>query len=358
MKIAIAQLNSVLGDIAGNAARILDAARRAQALGADLVLTPELSLCGYPPEDLVLRDDFVAACDHALAELAAKIRGVVVVVGHPHGPRHARHNAASVLRDGRIVASYAKRDLPNYTVFDEERYFEPGDRPCVVEVAGVQVGLNICEDVWGPQGSLTARPPGLDPEPAPGPALAPRDAKAAGAQVLLVLNASPYHLDKQTTRHDVVRSRAREIGLPIVFCNQVGGQDELVFDGASFVVDRRGDITHQLPAFEEALVIVDVAADGAVVPGEREPEQPVEAMVYRALCLGVRDYVTKNNFPGGLVGSSGGIDSALTLCIAADALGPDKVRAVMMPSQYTADMSLQDAEALARNLGVRHSVLP
>jgi len=362
MKIAIAQINCTLGDIAGNAARILDATRHALAAGADVVITPELSLCGYPPEDLLLRDDFVAACDTALRDLAAKVRNIAVVVGHPRGTRGRLFNAASVLRDGQIVATYAKRDLPNYTVFDEERYFEPGHEPCVFDVAGVRVGINICEDVWGPQGPRTARPADAtgpdDPVAAPGAqADAPRGAREAGADVLLVLNASPYHVHKLATRYDIVGTRARETGMPIVFCNLVGGQDELVFDGASFVVDAHGVVTHQLAAFEEALEIVEIEG-GRPVPGTMVPQQSLEADVYRALCLGVRDYVGKNGFPGTLLGLSGGIDSALVACVAADALGPEKVRAVMMPSQYTAGMSLEDAELLAANLGVRYSVLP
>ena len=362
MKIAIAQINCILGDIAGNAARILEATRRAQAMGADVVITPELSLCGYPPEDLLLRDDFVAACETALRQLAARIRHVAVVVGHPRGRRGHLYNAASVLRDGRIVATYAKRDLPNYTVFDEERYFEPGYDPCVFDVAGVRVGVNICEDVWGPQGPRTARPVGAvggdDPVAAPGgQADAPRSARAAGAEVLLVLNASPYHVHKLATRYDIVGTRARETGMPIVFCNLVGGQDELVFDGASFVVDTTGTVTHQFAAFEEALAVVEIV-DGRPIGIGIVPQQSLEADVYRALCLGVHDYVGKNGFPGTLLGLSGGIDSALVVCIAADALGPDKVRAVMMPSQYTAGMSLDDAELLAANLGVRYTVLP
>lgn len=362
MRIAIAQINCILGDVAGNATRIFDCATRAIALGADVLITPELSLCGYPPEDLLLRDDFIAACDNALLELAQRIRGIAVVVGHPQGARGRLHNAASVLMDGRVVGTYAKRDLPNYTVFDEERYFEPGDRPCVFDVAGGRLGVNICEDVWGPQGPRTARPTAPESHDRdelrgqPSVAEAPRMARAAGAQALLVLNASPYHVNKLATRYDVVSARARETGMPIVFCNLVGGQDELVFDGASFVVDGAGKVTHQLPAFEEALTVVEIV-DGVPVPGAIAPEQPLEAMVYKALCLGVKDYVGKNGFPGVLLGLSGGIDSALVACVAADALGPEKVRTVMMPSQYTARMSHEDAEALAANLNVRYTVL-
>ena len=357
MKIAIAQINCTLGDLAGNAARIADAADRARALGADVLVTPELSICGYPPEDLLLRDDFVQACENQVQELAGRVHGITVIVGHPEGRRGKLHNAASVLAAGKVIATYHKHDLPNYTVFDEERYFEPGNAPCVVDIAGVRVGINICEDVWGHSGAPTARASADNLPLRQWDAEAPRAARMAGAQILLVLNASPYHVNKLATRYEVVGARARETGVPIVFCNVVGGQDELVFDGASFVVDGHGKVTHQLPAFEESLAVAEMTP-GGIVPGPIEPEQPLEALVYRALCLGVKDYIGKNGFPGTLLGLSGGIDSAITLCIAVDALGADKVRAVMMPSEYTSQMSLDDAAALAGNLGVRYSILP
>jgi NAD+ synthetase len=334
MKIAIAQINCTVGDLAGNAARILDFVARARAQSADLVVTPELALCGYPPEDLLLRDDFYRSCDYALHKLATEITGITVVVGHPHQVDGRRYNAASVIQDGRVVKTYHKHALPNYTVFDEERYFEADDEPCVLEIQGVTLGVNICEDTWDP--------------------VAPRAARAAGAQILLVLNASPYHLRKQHTRYDVMRERVAENGIPLIYANMVGGQDELVFDGASFVLNRAGEVTHQLPIFKEALAVVTIE-NGEPVFGEVAPERAVEADVYDALCLGVRDYVTKNGFPGVLLGLSGGIDSALTVAIAADALGADKVHAVMMPSQYTAGMSRDDAKAEAEALGVRYS---
>jgi NAD+ synthase (glutamine-hydrolysing) len=334
MKIAIAQINCTVGDLAGNTARILDFVQRARAQSADILVTPELAVCGYPPEDLLLRDDFYRSCDGALRELASRIEGITVVVGHPHQVGGRRYNAASVIQDGRIVKTYHKHALPNYTVFDEERYFEADNEPCVFQLGGTTLGVNICEDTWEP--------------------VAPRAARAAGAQVLLVLNASPYHLRKQHTRYDVMRERVAENGIPLIYANMVGGQDELVFDGASFVLNRTGEVTHQLPIFKEALAIVTVE-NGEPVPGEVAPERAVEADVYDALCLGVRDYVTKNGFPGVLLGLSGGIDSALTVAIAADALGADKVHAVMMPSQYTAGMSRDDARAEAEALGVRYS---
>ncbi len=355
MKIAIAQINCTVGDLPGNAAKILDAAERAKALGADLVLTPELSLCGYPPEDLLLRADFRAACQRELVALAMRVHGIIAVVGHPHAVGDTLYNAASIIRDGAIEATYHKSDLPNYTVFDEERYFESGDESCVIDVDGTLVAVNICEDVWGEEGRLPAHD--HDPREAQSSvwvATAPAAAKEAGAKVLLVLNASPFHLGKQQTRYDIVRARAEETGMPVVFCNMVGGQDELVFDGQSFVVDSRGEITHQLAAFEEALAVAEFDA-GQPVAGEKAPDLSLEASAYKALVLGVHDYLGKNGFPGALIGLSGGIDSALTVAVAADALGPGQVHAVMMPSQFTADISVEDSRAMVKALGVRYS---
>jgi NAD+ synthase (glutamine-hydrolysing) len=363
VKIAIAQINCIVGDLAGNAAKILQYCERARAAGADLMLTPELALCGYPPEDLLLRDGFYRECDSALELLARKVSGIVLVIGHPHQNDGKRHNAASVIRDGRIVGTYYKQTLPNYTVFDEERYFEPGDRPCVFQVEETHFGVNICEDAWGPLGPLTTRPDsdkvvvGVNICADAWEAKAPQAAREAGAQVLLTLNASPYHMGKQTSRDDVMRERVTETGMALIYANLVGGQDELVFDGASFALDRHGEKVCQLPLFDEALGLV-VIVDGEPQRGAIAEPEPVESEVYRALCLGVRDYLDKNRFPGALVGLSGGVDSALTLCIACDALGAERVRAVMMPSQYTAPMSLEDSRELARNLGVRYDEIP
>jgi NAD+ synthetase len=359
VRVAIAQINPTVGDIAGNVERIASCAQRARAAGAAVLVTPELAICGYPPEDLLLRLDFYAACERGLAELAARVHGLALVVGHPREAGGRRYNAASVLLDGAVLATYHKRNLPNYTVFDEARYFEPGTEPCVFAHRGVRFGINICEDVWGPQGRLTGEPalratPGYRIDAETGPAPAPLAARAAGAGVLLVLNASPYHLHKQHERYEVVAKRVREAGLPAVFVNQVGGQDELVFDGASFAMDAHGQVVAQLPWFEEALGIVELAPDGPLA-GERAALLPVETEVYRALCLGVRDYVYKNGFPGALLGLSGGIDSALTLAIASDALGAGRVHAVMMPSRYTAGISVEDSREMVRRLGVRYS---
>ena len=337
LKIAIAQLNATVGDIAGNAAKILDFARRAEAQGADVLLTPELVLCGYPPEDLLFREDFYAACERELDSLAAALPKIDVIVGHPLREGDECFNAATVLRDGKRVATYRKQRLPNYEVFDEQRYFESRDEACVVEIKGVRCGINICADVW--QEGTADR------------------ARDAGAELLLVLNASPYHMGKQALRANVLRDRIAATGLPVIYANLVGGQDELVFDGASFALDSRGDIRCQLPQFQEALEIV-VFAGGEPLPGTISNAQAIEAEVYQALVLGVRDYLGKNGFPGAIIGLSGGIDSALTLCVAVDALGADKVRAVMMPSPYTAEISLADSREMVGLLGVRYDEIP
>jgi|SRR5579864_74206 len=363
VKIAIAQINCIVGDLAANSEKIVEYCERARAAGADLMLTPELALCGYPPEDLLLRDGFYRDCDAALAALATRVNGATLVVGHPHQAGGKRYNAASVIRDGRVVATYFKQTLPNYTVFDEERYFSRGDRPCVFAVGNTSFGVNICEDTWGAQGVLNARPQGENVSVGVNicadawEAAAPQAARQAGAQVLLVLNASPYHMYKQESRYDVMRERVVETGMALVYANMVGGQDELVFDGASFALDRSGAVACQLPLFEETLAFVTIE-DGEPQRCPLPREELLEAEVYKALCLGVRDYIGKNGFPGALIGLSGGVDSALTLCIACDALGSERIRAVMMPSQYTAEMSLEDSRELARNLAVRYDEIP
>ncbi|MCK9285426.1 MAG: NAD+ synthase [Rhodocyclaceae bacterium] len=332
LKIAIAQINCVVGDLAGNARRILSAAERARLLGADLLLTPELALCGYPPEDLLLRPDFYRASRAALESLAAEL-SLPAVVGHPEQLVGGRYNSASLLRNGRIETTYRKRCLPNSDVLDEERYFSAGAAPCVFEISGTKIGIVICEDIWQS-----------------GPA---EESRAAGAQLLLALNASPYYMQKHSVRQQVVAERIADIRIPVLYANLVGGQDELVFDGASFVLDAECRLTHRLPSFAEALEIVEINA-GKVLSAVVEPELSIEAEVYEALKLGVRDYLGKNGFPGALIGLSGGIDSALTLCIAVDALGADRVRAVMLPSPYTAQMSLDDSRAMVKALGVRY----
>jgi NAD+ synthase (glutamine-hydrolysing) len=340
VKVAVAQINCSVGDFEGNSRKIVEAAARAVAGGADLLVTPELSLTGYPPEDLLLRRAFYAACDTALQKLAGQLLRfpeLCVVVGHPMAREGQRFNAASVLQGGMVLGTYFKHDLPNYDVFDEQRYFTPDNRPFVFDVNGTAFGINICEDTWFHY--------------------APECSLAAGAQVLLVLNASPFHLGKQAQRLQTMRDNVSHFGLAMVYANLVGGQDELVFDGASFVLAADGSLVASAPYFKEAVLIIEFV-DGVPKPGAIAAEPPDEALAYDALVLGVRDYVGKNGFPGALIGLSGGVDSALTLVVAVDALGPDKVRAVMMPSQFTSPMSIEDAELLARNLGVRHDVLP
>jgi len=336
IRVAIAQFNAIVGDLSGNARRILDLAAQARAGGADLLLTPELALCGYPPEDLLMRADFYRACERELAGLAAAAP-LPLVVGYAEESGGLRYNAAAVVEGGGVRANYRKHRLPNYEVFDEERYFAAGTQPCVVEIKGVRCGLAICADVWE-YGAAEA-------------------AAMAGADLILALNASPFHLQKQPRRHDVLRDRIAATGKPVIYANLVGGQDELVFDGASFAMDGQGRLTHQLAAFGEEIAFVDFA-DGNLLPGVVVPSASAECEVYEALKLGVKDYLGKNGFPGAIIGLSGGIDSALTLAIAADALGPEKVRAVMMPSPWTAQMSLDDSREMVRRLGIEYDEIP
>jgi len=334
MKLAIAQLDLTVGDIAGNARRILAAAHEADTAGAAVLVTPEMSICGYPAEDLVLRADFCAACAQALDDIArAAPPGLALVVGYPERSAEGLFNAAAVLRGGVVEAVYRKHHLPNYSVFDEKRVFDSGDAPCVFACDGVRFGLVICGDIWEP-----------------GPV---RWAKDAGADVILVPNASPWHLDKQRERIEVARARIDEAGLPIVYGNLVGGQDELVFDGASFVMDARGAIAAQFPDWQSGLFYCELDAAGIRGPVQTLADE--DAAVYAALTLAVRDYVEKNGFPGVHLGLSGGIDSALTLAIAVDALGAGRVHAVMMPSTYTASISVEDARDIAARLGVAYS---
>ena len=333
ISIAVAQCNFTVGDVEANADRVIAAIEQARALGADVLLTPELALAGYPPEDLLLRPDFYRACARETERIAAASGTLCVVLGHPVATDDGYFNAGSVIKDGELQATYHKHLLPNYEVFDEERYFEAGEVPCVFDLKGVRFGVTICADLW------EAAPAAL--------------ARSAGAEVILSLNASPFHMNKQQRRHLVLRDRVRETGLPILYCNMIGGQDELVFDGASFAVDADGALAYQSASFEERLDIVRFE-NGHWVSEVRVNARPLEAEVYEALKCGVRDYLGKNRFPGAIIGLSGGIDSALTLAIAVDALGADRVRAVMMPSPYTAQMSLDDSREMVRRLGVRY----
>ncbi|WP_374350869.1 NAD+ synthase [Chitinimonas sp.] len=338
MKIALAQFNATVGDLVGNTDRIIALIEAARRDGADVLLVPELSIAGYPPEDLLLRPSFYAACEVQLDRLLDAADDVTLIVGHPQQIGHERFNAVTVMRDGNYLGRGQKLVLPNNEVFDECRYFSPGASPCVFEQRNhdgsiVTIGVPICEDIW-------------HIEPA-------AEAADLGAQILLVPNASPYHLGKEGVRHEIVRQRIEETGLPIVYCNWVGGQDELVFDGGSFAMNRRGEVVAQLPMFEAATRIIEFA-DGDLLAGQIAPALSEDATVYQALVLATRDYLLKNRFPGAIIGLSGGIDSALTLAIAVDALGADKVRAVMMPSRYTAQISLDDSREMVRRLGVQY----
>ncbi len=350
LQICVAQLNFVVGDMPGNARKIIDAATRAYAEGARLLITPELSICGYAAEDLLLRPAFIDACDDALKTVAhelAGLKGMHVVVGHPEGGGvrtrsvavTRRHNRASVVCEGRVVCHYDKRELPNYQVFDERRYFTPGNGVGVFEVAGVRVGLLICEDAW------------FD-EPA-------RLARDAGAQVLAVLNASPFHAGKGLEREQRMRERVADCGLPLIYAHLVGGQDEVIFEGRSFALNAEGQVVARAEGFREAMLAVHVASGPQQVdltaPADAVvPLASADAELWDALVLGVRDYLGKNGFKGAILGLSGGIDSALVLAIAVDAIGADKIHAVMMPSPYTADISWIDSRDMVKRLGVRY----
>jgi len=352
--ISVAQLNFVVGDMPGNAQKIIDAARSAHQRGVRLLLTPELSICGYAAEDLFLRPSFIQACDDALKTIAtalADLKDLHVVVGHPSGGDSRtrsvsvaqRFNRASVVCQGRVVAHADKRELPNYQVFDERRYFTPGHSSCVFEVVGWRVGLLICEDAWFEAPAA--------------------DALAGGAQLLAVVNASPFHVGKGGEREATMRERCVQTGLPLVYAHLVGGQDEVVFEGRSFVLGADGEVLGRAHSFQEQAfdIGLDRPSGQVQVTAPMAQAQSLESDLWHALVMGVHDYIGKNGFPGALLGLSGGIDSALVLAIAVDALGPDKVRAVMMPSPYTADISWLDAREMAQRMGVRydeHSIVP
>ena len=342
LNIAIAQCNPLVGDIAGNAAKVVENARAAAEQQADVVLFPELMLCGYPPEDLLFRPAFQAQIakqiEYIAKQLAEQHSELCAVVGAPEYVGNKIYNAAYVLQYGQVQAIYRKHCLPNYGVFDERRYFSKGKEALVIEVAGARLGITICEDIWH------KRPARL--------------AQRAGAELVLNLNASPFHESKLDQRQQVVRKRVKQTGLPLVYCNLVGGQDELVFDGRSMVFNHRAECCYLAPAADEVLEVVQFEKqDGhwqpqcSAIDATTDPDHEL-AEVYSALVLGVRDYVNKNGFPGVVLGLSGGIDSALVLAIAADALGADKVEAILMPSRYTADMSNEDAVLEAEALGV------
>lgn len=339
MRIALAQLDFLVGDLAGNAARVKRCVDEARGHRADIVLFPELALAGYPPEDLLLRPGFLRQAHEVLDALVPELHGPDVVLGHPWEQEGRRHNAVSWIRDGRVLGRYFKRCLPNYLVFDERRYFEAGSEPLVIERDGRQVGVIICEDAWEP-----------------GPA---RMAREAGAELLLVPNASPYREDKQSAREGMFAARHAETGLPMVYCNLVGGQDDLVFDGRSMLMNAAGELQGPGPLAEEALLVADwqpkegtLHAAGWAAP----PASHIEE-IYRVLQRGLADYVRKNGFTDVVLGLSGGIDSALTVALAVDALGAQHVHTVMMPSRHTSELSVELAVRQAEQLGVSHRVI-
>jgi len=371
VRVALCQLNTVVGDLAGNVERILDAYKRADDAGCDLAVFPELALTGYPPEDLLLRPGFVLDSQAALAEVAAATERCAAVVGFVDADRDLR-NAAAVCAGGRVVGRYHKRLLPNYAVFDEQRYFTPGTAPLQLhEIAGVRVGVAVCEDAWGPTGPIFEQ-------------------GAGGAELVVILNASPFHRRRQAERERLIATRAEDAHVAIAYVNQVGGQDELVFDGGSFAVDDAGELVARLPQFVEAVEVVDlevrasfrsrlldprgrsaapslplVALPDRGAPARPAPTEPTVvpllddvAEVYEALVLGTRDYVTKNGFTDAVLGLSGGVDSSLVACIAADALGAERVHTVAMPSRFSSEHSRTDADRLASALGVDHRVIP
>jgi NAD+ synthase (glutamine-hydrolysing) len=342
LRVGLAQLNFLVGDAQGNAARVIDTVQRARAsVQPDLLVFPELTLSGYPPEDLLFHGGFRQAIDRALATVREAVRGMGVIVGYPEYVGRDIYNSAALLCDGVLVANHRKSELPNYKVFDEKRYFRAGTDATVFEHRGFRIGLLVCEDIWECDAASRARD--------------------AGAELLIIINASPFEVHKQDERERVTRERIADVKLPVAYVNMLGGQDELVFDGNSFVMDAAGKVVMRAPGFTEGTYLVEFVRDnGRVVPvpGIVAPELPDVASVYQALVMGVRDYVTKHGFPGVVMGLSGGVDSALTLAIAADALGPERIHAVMMPSRYTATMSLEDAQEQARRMGVHYSVIP
>ncbi|CAI1695899.1 Glutamine-dependent NAD(+) synthetase [Serratia grimesii] len=337
LSIALAQLNLLVGDIEGNTERMLQTVQEQQKAGADLVMFTELALSGYPPEDLLYRNDFYQRCDAQLHRLQQASVDVAILVGHPWREGDKLYNALSLFSEGKLLARYFKQQLPNYGVFDEKRYFQAGNETCVVELKGYQLGLLICEDLWFPE---------------------PVDAaKVAGAEMILSINASPYNREKPYIRKTLMAGHCQRTHLPLVYLNQIGGQDELIFDGCSKVFDAAGNMTHRLAAFAEQVTLLEFNELDVVPMTAPAAELPQLAQVYEALVLAVRDYVTKNGFKGAVLGLSGGIDSALTLAIAVDALGKDKVQALMMPFRYTADISIADAKEEAEILGIEFDIV-
>ena len=342
VKIAIAQTNMRVGDISGNTGLIIKNTDQARRLGADIIIFPELSLIGYPPEDLLLRKALYNQSGIALKKICGESEGIDVLLGHARNHNRKFYNSCSLIRNGHIEMTYDKQKLPNYGVFDEKRYFSPGNEIHLFDLKGIPVAVSICEDIWDEEVCIQARD--------------------KGARLLLNLNASPYHIDKMDQRKSILKQRVSETGLNIVYVNLTGGQDELVFDGGSMAISSDGNIEFEAPQFREDLYLLEFSLDDNrgsfwLTTENTTGRARTEELIYTALVCGVRDYVKKNGFNGALIGLSGGIDSALTLAIAVDALGKDNVEAVIMPSRYTAAISTEDAEEMARGLGLRFHVI-
>jgi len=337
LKIALAQINLLVGGIQANQKKIIQTAEQARdSLDADLIVFPELTITGYPPEDLLLRPDFIKQANQSVLDIAQAVKGIDIVLGFPEQGDGCLYNSAVVLRDGDILTRYRKSTLPNFGVFDEQRYFKSVNETRLFSVKGRSVGLTICEDIW--QKGLVEKN------------------KEAGADLILTLNASPFHAGKIHQREEIVCQQAKEVEIPLVYVNLIGGQDELVFDGASFVVDAQGEVVFRAEEFEEQISVIEFEGN-APIKSSCSPLYNEISSEYKALVLGVRDYVYKNGFKGAILGLSGGIDSALVLAIAVDALGADQVEAVLMPSKYTQDMSNEDAILEAEALGVKHHTI-
>lgn len=357
MKIALAQLNPIVGDLSGNCERILGAVHQAEQSGADLILFSELAICGYPPKDILLREGFVAACDRVVERLAREINSDIgVILGHPTGralPAGRIANAASLLHQGTVVTRIHKLLLPTYDVFDEQRYFRHADLDSIQPILfqGLKLGLHICEDAWwGQPDTFYHNQPVELPDPV-------KMLAEAGSDLLINISASPFEIDKREQRHEIVFSHVERYAIPYLFVNQVGGNDDLVFDGHSFVTDRNNQIILQLPGFQEDLQYYDTEQSLEAVPVENE-ESSREAQLFQALVLGLRDYMRKCGFTDCVLGLSGGIDSALTCAIAAEAIGPERVHALLLPSRYSSKHSISDSLELVKNLGLDYEIIP
>jgi NAD+ synthase (glutamine-hydrolysing) len=342
LRVVLAQINLLVGDIEGNTEKIIACSLQARdQLYADLIVFPELSLTSYPPEDLLLRPALYQRINAALQKLQQSIQNISIIIGYPEQSTEGfYYNKTSLIRDGKIVVSYTKQILPNYSVFDEKRYFKPGHQICVTDIKGIPIAITICEDLWFKRPML--------------------EAAQAGAKLMISINASPFDHCKPLSREHTMAKRAKEANIPLIYVNLVGGQDELVFDGGSMVLNAQGDVCCNAGFFKENLLPVDMVFDQtqtAPIPQPTLPLPSEEERIYEALVLGVRDYIQKNNFPGALIGLSGGIDSALTLAIAVDAIGHNNVEAVMMPSRYTSEKSLSDAKTMANTLNVKYRTI-